>query len=203
MRTPVLRPLSEYPCLRLWCSVASSVPSFLATQISISQLLNIWKLVLNTQKNARLGIIGNGDKKFELFLKEKARKLQIDHQLDWLGYVNNEDKYKLYLQSKFLVHSTIYDNNGMVAAEALCSGLPVIMYDLDKLKFYSDGCLKIKIGDQAQYAREILRLIKDDDYFNKIKPSSQTVENLKNLWKWENRAGLFKEFLTNYEKNTA
>lgn len=175
--------------------------SRLHPQKGISQFLDIWKLVITKQKNAKLGIMGNGSREFEDFLKEKAKKLNIAYSLKWFGYVGGEEKYRLYLQSKVFSHSTIYDNNGMVAAEALCSGLPVIMYDLDKLKFYDDGCIKIKVGDKIQYSEEILRLIKDRDYYNKTKPSLKAIDKLKKIWKWENRMSVFKFFLENYEKN--
>jgi glycosyltransferase involved in cell wall biosynthesis len=175
--------------------------SRLHPQKGISQLLDIWKLVLSDKKNAKLAVIGNGGIEFERLLKDKSRKLNIEKNIYWLGYVNNEAKYKLYLQSKFFVHPAIYDNNGMVVAEALCSGLPVVMYDSDSRKFYDDGCIKIKINDQIQYSKEILRLIKDKKYYNKIKPSFEMVKELKKLWKWKNRANIFKKFLEDYEKN--
>lgn len=176
--------------------------SRLHPQKGIEQLLEIWKIVVDTKKDVELGIIGNGEKSFENFLKEKSKKLGIEGNITWLGYVNNEDKYKIYLQSKVLVHSTIYDNNGMVAAEALCSGIPVVMYNLDELKFYQAGCVKVAIGNKKEYARVIIKLLEEKDYYNKISPSQELVARFKELWRWENRANIFKNFLDNYEKNT-
>jgi glycosyltransferase involved in cell wall biosynthesis len=170
-------------------------------QKGISQLLDIWKIVVKERPESKLGIIGNGEKKFEKFLKKKSKRLNIDSNIAWLGYINNEDKYNIYLQSKLLVHSTIYDNNGMVAAEALCSGLPVVMYDLTELKFYNTGCLKIKIGDKTMYAKEIIELISNQSYYNFVKPDYNAISSFKKFWSWENRADLFKTFLENYEKN--
>lgn len=102
--------------------------SRLHPQKGISQLLDVWKKVIKVIPSAELVIMGNGEKKFEEFLKEKVKKLGIDKNINWLGFVNGAEKYKVYLQSKIFLHGTIYDNNGMVAAEALCSGIPVIMY---------------------------------------------------------------------------
>ena len=135
--------------------------------------------------------MGNGEKKFEEFLKEKVKKLGIDKNINWLGFVNGAEKYKVYLQSKIFLHGTIYDNNGMVAAEALCSGIPVIMYDLPQLRYiYKDGCIKIEIGNKNQYAQEII---------SKLKTSRITGITNRNkiadLWNWQNRAKTFNDFL--------
>ena len=174
--------------------------SRLHQQKGISQLLDICKLVVDDYKDFKFGIIGNWDKDFEIFLKEKSKKLNIENNIEWLGYVNNEDKYKLYLSSKIFLHGTIFDNNWMVAAEALCSWIPVVMYDLENLRFYSEWCVKVKIGDKNQFSKEILKLINDKSYYNQIKPSIDTINKLKNLWNWKNRSNLFHNFLKNNEK---
>jgi len=170
-------------------------------QKGISQLLDIWKMVIEERPEAILAIIGNGENKFEDFLRNKAGDLNIEKNITWLGYVNNEKKYQLYFQSKLFIHPTIYDNNGMVAAEALCSGLPVIMYDLKNLQFYSKGCIKVAINDKMEYAERIVRLIADTKYYESKKPSQEDISQLRTLWDWKNRTNIFKIFLEDYEKN--
>lgn len=170
--------------------------SRLHPQKGISQLLEIWRLVTNTIPDAKLAVIGNGEQQFVDHLKMKAHRLQLPGNIDWLGYVNNVEKYKIYLQSKVFVHPTIYDNNGMVAAEALCSGLPVVMYDLEPLRnVYKDGCIKIKFGDKLAYANVLASLIADDTFYDINKPSAKMVKQLEAHWDWVNRARLFQTFL--------
>jgi glycosyltransferase involved in cell wall biosynthesis len=165
--------------------------SRLHPQKGISQLLDVWKKVTEVIPTAKLVIMGNGEKKFEEFLKEKAKKLGIDNNINWFGFVNGAEKYKVYLQSKMFLHGTIYDNNGMVAAEALCSGISVIMYDLPQLKdIYRDGCTKIEIGNKNQYAQEIINKLKS------YKTTKITNRNkIADVWDWQNRAKTFNAFL--------
>ena len=170
--------------------------SRLHPQKGISGLLNIWARVVAEHPPALLAIIGNGEPQYESHLREKARLLGIDGNVKWLGYVNNEAKYEIYGKSRFLVHSTVYDNNGMVAAEALCTGLPVVMYDLPALReVYKEGCVKVPCFDQAVYAETILRLLGDEEELARVRPSESEVARLRGHWNWKARSDLFYEFM--------
>lgn len=176
--------------------------SRLHPQKGISQLLDIWKIVVKSSPGAVLGIIGNGDSVFENYLKDKAQKLSIGKNIDWLGYVNNTEKYKIYLKSKMLVHTTIYDNNGMVAAEALCTGLPVIMYDLPSLGFYEKGCVKISQRNYKAYAEAVVKILTDVSYYNQVVPPKKSIADMRDFWNWKFRSTLFNNFIKSYEKHT-
>lgn len=176
--------------------------SRLHPQKGISSLLDIWAMVIKKLPEARLAIIGNGEETYEKFLKEKATRLKMKKNISWLGYVNGVDKFKIYNQSKVFLHATVYDNNGMVATEALCSGLSVVMYDLKNFReLYTEGCIKAKEGSKKEFSDDIIRLLTDSDFYSKIKPSKDTIECLRSQWKWVNRARIFKEFLSEHEKH--
>jgi len=169
--------------------------SRLHPQKGISQLLDVWATVIKEIPTAKLAIIGNGEDSYERFLREKAKKLKVDKNVKWLGYINGVNKYKIYLQSKMFLHGTIYDNNGMVAAEALCSGLPVIMYDLPQLKnVYKEGCIKIPLGDKKKFSEGIIKeLVKDS--IGRL--SYARIDKLLSYWSWEHRVREFMIFLYN------
>ena len=161
-------------------------------QKGISQLLDVWALVVKSIPKARFAIIGNGEKSYEKLLKNKAKRLGIDKNVKWLGYINGVDKYTIYLQSKIFLHGSIYDNNGMVAAEALCSGLTVVMYDLPQFKkIYNEGCIKVGNGDKLKFAIIVINLIKN----NKINPSLKIQHKLIEYWNWKSRIQDFYNFL--------
>ncbi len=142
---------------------------------------------------ARLTVIGNGAPGYEAYLKTKAERLGIAGTIDWLGYINNEAKYEIYRSAKVMVHPTVFDNNGMVAAEALCSGLPVVMYDLPALReVYTTGCVKVPFGDQARFAAEVSRLLKNPAA---AAPDAGHVAELRAHWGWANRVKCFAAFL--------
>lgn len=174
--------------------------SRLCYQKGIWGFLDVWKLVAEKCPSARLTVIGNGDSAYEAKLKDKARRLGIADSIDWLGYVNNEAKFRIYSESRVFVHPTVFDNNGMVAAEALCSGLPVVMYDLPALrKVYADGCVKVPYGDKIRFADEIVRLASDAAHYAEVAPTAEQVKTLREHWNWTSRVDRFVEFLTGLE----
>lgn len=170
--------------------------SRLHPQKGIAGFLDVWKQVLASQPNAKLAVIGNGTPDYEVFLRQKAQRLAIDHSIDWLGYVNGPAKFQIYAQSRIFVHPTVFDNNGMVAAEALCTGLPVVMQDLPSLrKVYTTGCVKVPFANHDAYASAILRLLADPNALASAAPSNSEVEQLRHHWQWESRAQQFLAFL--------
>lgn len=183
---------SEGPSQVVFCSR-------LHPQKGIDAFLDTWKLVLDKlgaeggRAKPRLLVIGNGEKAYEEYLRNKAARLAISDTVSWLGYVNNEEKYRIYASSIFLVHPTVFDNNGMVAAEALCTGLPVVMQDIPALRdVYTDGCVKVPFGDHEAFASAIVKLISNPIYYKTVAPTTEQLASLRSRWRWEARG---KEFL--------
>ena len=174
--------------------------SRLHPQKGVEGLLDIWRFVREKNPLLRLTLIGNGAPDYEARLRRKVERLGIADSIDWLGYVNNEAKFRVYSESRVFVHPTVFDNNGMVAAEALCSGLPVVMYDLPALrKVYADGCVKVPYGDKVRFADEIVRLASDAAHYAEVAPTAEQVKTLREHWNWPSRVDRFVEFLTGLE----
>lgn len=170
--------------------------SRLHPQKGIDAFLDTWAIVYAAIPTARLTVIGNGDKDYESYLKAKAVRLGIADAINWLGYVNNEAKFTLYAESRVFVHPTIFDNNGMVAAEALCSGLPVVMYDLPALRdVYSIGCIKVPFGDKRAFADAVIALLTNNDRYHEVAPTPKQIAELRTHWDWATRAREFNAFL--------
>jgi len=167
--------------------------SRLHPQKGIDGFLDIWKKVLDRCPSVRLTVIGNGAPDYERRLRDKSRRLGIADSIDWLGYVNNGAKYEVYRSARVMVHPTVFDNNGMVAAEALCSGLPVVMYDLPALRHvYTTGCVKVPFGDKSAFA---VTLIKELYGTGMSAPRLEQVASLRCRWDWRNRVVEFRNWL--------
>jgi len=170
--------------------------SRLHPQKGLDGFLDVWKLVTDRLPKVRLTVIGNGAESYERKLRDKAKRLGIDRSIDWLGYVNNEAKYAIYAQAHVMVHPTVFDNNGMVAAEALCSGLPVVMYDLPALRnLYTDGCLKVPFGDKTAFANVLVELLSDPARRATVAPTPVQKDALRTRWNWPSRVAEFETWL--------
>ena len=170
--------------------------SRLCAQKGIMGFLDVWKLVHDRLPSARFTVIGNGAPDFERALKAKAERLGVADSIDWLGYVNNGAKYEIYRSARVMVHPTIFDNNGMVAAEALCSGLPVVMYDLPPLRHvYTTGCAKVPFGDKVAFAETVAGLLSGEARYASVAPSAEQVADLRAFWDWPNRVAKFRAWL--------
>ena len=166
--------------------------SRLCAQKGIWGFLDVWRRVLDEALGARLAVIGNGAPEFERALKAKAKALGVADSVDWLGYVNGEAKYAIYRSARVFVHPTVFDNNGMVAAEALCSGLPVVMYDLPPLRHvYTTGCVKVPRGDKAAFAHEVASLLLDAEHARAVAPDDEQTKALRAFWNWPERVRRF------------
>ena len=170
--------------------------SRLCAQKGIRGFLDVWKRVLDRLPAARFTLIGTGAPDFERSLRAKAEALGVADSIDWMGYVNNEAKYEIYRSARVMVHPTVFDNNGMVAAEALCSGLPVVMYDLPALRsVYTTGCVKVPFGDQSAFADRVVKLLTEPDYAASVAPTAAQVAALRAHWNWSQRAAQFAAWL--------
>lgn len=170
--------------------------SRLHPQKGIDAFLNVWSLVHARLPTARLSVIGNGEPDYEHALKDKAKRLGFAQTIDWLGYVNNQAKFNIYSEAKVFVHPTVFDNNGMVAAEALCTGLPVVLQDLPALRdVYTIGCLKVPFGDRSAFAAAIVSLLENRDKCAAVAPTAEQIQRLRAQWNWTARSAAFDAWL--------
>jgi glycosyltransferase involved in cell wall biosynthesis len=59
-------------------------------------------------------------------LREYAKKLDIEEYIQWIGFVDEEDKPSLYRLANVYVFPSLYEGFGLMALEAMASGTPVV-----------------------------------------------------------------------------
>jgi glycosyltransferase involved in cell wall biosynthesis len=154
-------------------------------QKGVLELVEIWKLVVNKQPKALLAIIGDGQ--LEQELKDKIKKYKLQKNIILFGFKSGKEKFEIFKQSKLVVHPAIYDSGGMAAAEAMAWGLPGVSFDLESLKtYYPKGMVKTPYGDYNKFSQNILKLLTDKKYYDRI--SDQAISLITNVWNWEIRA---------------
>ncbi len=80
------------------------------------------------------------------------------------------EKYKILKSSKIFLHTSIYDNSGMTAAEAMACGLPAVRFDIPALRIaYPKGMLVVPLKDSPKFAKAVLQLLEDEHCIIKYK----------------------------------
>ncbi len=154
-------------------------------QKGVLELIDIWKKVYDRKKGAKLAMIGIGP--LEQKVREKIKRYKLEKNIDLLGFRDGKDKYKIFKQSKIMVHPATYDSGGMAAAEGMAWGLPGVGFDLKALKtYYPRGMIKTPEGDLNEFAKNILKFLDDQDLYHKI--SKEAIDLTQEIWDWDKRA---------------
>jgi glycosyltransferase involved in cell wall biosynthesis len=79
--------------------------------------------------DVRLAIAGPGDEALVQQLKQQAQGLGIDGRISWLGMLDAASKWEALRGAEALVLPSHHENFGVVVAEALACGVPVLISD--------------------------------------------------------------------------
>jgi glycosyltransferase involved in cell wall biosynthesis len=160
----------------------------------VDYLIDIWARVCKIRPDARLALIGNGSKDFEGKIQQEIIKRGLQRNIDTLGYMDGIDKYQVLKSSKVFLHTSIYDNSGMTAAEAMACGLPAVRFDIPALRIaYPKGMLVVPLKDSGEFAKAVLQLLTNNDLYCKLqKEALELAEN----WDWDKKAGNIFKYIT-------
>jgi glycosyltransferase involved in cell wall biosynthesis len=143
------------------------------------ELLRVWRIVCNEIPHARLAVIGSGP--LETQMKQEIHKLDLQDEVDMLGWVEGKWKYEILKSSRVFLHTPVRDTGGMAAAEGMACGLPVVGFDLPGYEFaYPQGMLKAPVGDVHAFAGLVIELLHNETLWRRV-----SAEALDSSLKWD------------------
>lgn len=161
------------------------------------ELVKIWNLVKQKKNNAKLAVVGIGPLKNKII--RYIRKKSLEKNIDMLGFISGEPKYKIFKSSRIFLHTPILDTGGMAAAEGMAAGLPVVGFDLPGYKYsYPRGMLKAPVGDLESFAKLALDLLNDEILYSKIRKEALDFSK---EWAWEKKAEMVLEKIEGIYEN--
>lgn len=108
-------------------------------------------------------LIGDGELKDDIL--RKIKELRLDGKVKLVGFQDNP--YPIMKSCKLLLMPSLWEGFGLAAVEALALGLPVVCSNVGGLPtVINDECGKI-CDTEADYVKEIEKLLLDDEYFEK------------------------------------
>jgi glycosyltransferase involved in cell wall biosynthesis len=128
------------------------------------ELMDVWKILMQKKPDARLAMIGSGP--LDAQCKAKAEKLGLAKNVEFFGFRDGVEKYKIIKSARVVVYPAVFEVGGMASAEALACGLPGVSFDLPPLRiYYPRGWLKAPPGDFPGLADCIHRLLTDEKLY--------------------------------------
>lgn len=94
----------------------------------VPDLLIAWRAIVDEKSRARLIVMGRGS--YLQKARETVKTLRLKHNVEFTGHLSDSEKYAMMKSSRLFVFPTkAREGWGIVAAEAMACGLPVILYD--------------------------------------------------------------------------
>ncbi len=101
--------------------------AFLGRLHPIKKVENLlYGVYLSSRRDVKVFIIGKGDEEYERFLRYEAKRLGIESQVQFLGFLNGREKYEQLVKMDALFVPSDMENFGMIIPEALIVGTPVM-----------------------------------------------------------------------------
>jgi glycosyltransferase involved in cell wall biosynthesis len=144
----------------------------------IFDLVPIWKAVSSEIPTAKLVMIGNGSEKDRL--TKLIEREHLTENITLCGFVEETKKFDILRKSKLFVLPSSVDAWGIVIAEAMSNGVPVIVYDLPAFRtIWEDTIIYVPEGDRQAFAKTVLELLRDPGLRSEL--SQNGLGRLRNL----------------------
>src|SRR3989338_1175733 len=149
-------------------------------------LIEAWKLVCDRFPNSVMAVIGS-DINFDDVVK-RVKDKGLFENIKFMGFLNGIDKFTVMKSSKICIFPSTYESFGMVVAEAMACGLPVVAYDLPVYReIYPVGMIKADIGDIKGLAEKIIKLFSNKEARQRM--SKEAYESSQRF-NWEKTADM-------------
>ena len=147
-------------------------------QKGILELMSMWREVNKVLPKANLCVVGNGP------LLRQAKRL-APSTVDFLGYLEGREKYRMIQSSKIILHPAIWDSGGMSCAEGMAYGLPAVGFNLPAYKtYYAEGI--VKCNSKAHFAETIIKLLTDKGLYKIMGEGARSY--IYRVWDWDKKA---------------
>jgi rhamnosyl/mannosyltransferase len=161
-------------------------------------LLNALLDIVKNKKDVTLTVVGDGDAvdEYKRFVVEN----KLVNDVFFKGFLFGKELANEYKKVDILVAPTQKESFGMVIAEAMSSGLPVVASNVGGVpKLVEDGITGylVKCGNVKSLSKKILKLLNDKD--KQVEFGKRGEEKIKKDFTWEKKVNeyikLFKDVL--------
>ncbi len=157
----------------------------LAYHKGIDVLINALKIIKDKYNSIHLTLVGSSKDNYEQFLRELVNKLDLNMNITFKGYVDDNELDLLYRVHDVFIHPARWSEPyARTIMEALIHGLPCIVSDIGgSQEIVGDAGIVFRNNDPDDLANKILMLISNKEllckmHMNTIKVISKNDINL-------------------------
>jgi glycosyltransferase involved in cell wall biosynthesis len=148
--------------------------SRIAKEKNIDFLIESFSVIKKSGKNIKFLIVGDGAEKEEL--ERKVKDLNLENEIFFTGLVSRDEIVGLYQASDIFVFASLTETQGLVAVEAMASGLPVVAIKAsgieDIVKDKEDGILTGNSVDE--FSASVLQVAEDENLRKEFSARAKT-----------------------------
>jgi len=139
--------------------------------------------IVNGYRDTKFIIGGKGPMTEEL--KARVQVMGLTDKFEFLGYVEDEIRNKLYRVSDVAVFPSLYEPFGIVVLEAMSAGCPVIVSDtggLSEIVKHEINGLKCFVGSPRSLGDNVLKILNDEKLKENIVKNS--LKDIQEKYTW-------------------
>ena len=162
----------------------------------VDELVKAMSIIKTVIPSVKCVIAGSGDHNVYKELKELAKKLGLDKNIEFKEAISEEEKAKYLEKAWVYVMTSMKEGFGISALEAQACGTPVVGYKIpgliDSVKDGETGFL-VPDGDRAALAKTVLRVLMDKELRVEM---SRKAKLFASNYSWESSAEKFSTLIS-------
>ena len=138
--------------------------------------LRVFARVHEVLSDARLLVVGGGAPEVERSLRDQARRDGIGNAVSFLGYRRHPLPY--LMQANALLMTSPSEGFPLVLAEAMCVGLPAVLFALPQVALLNNaggGAVQVPQGDVEAAADSLVALLSDRDVQRRLSRAARVA----------------------------
>ena len=157
----------------------------MAPEKGIYDLLLIWRKVIDEIPEAKLAVAGKRVQPYYDRWLNELKKMKLQQNISHLGELEREELIKAYYSSKIFVFPSRVEGAGIVIAEAMAAGLPIVARRLPAYKRLYAGAPALYLADTLDdMAGKVVEILKNPSFIERAGLENRRYA-LKNF-NWEN-----------------
>jgi len=126
----------------------------------IFDLLEIWKKVTATKRDAKMLVLG-GTNDEQDFFKRLVKKEKMEKNIEVCGYINKEkEKFKKIAQAKVFILTSYEEGWPLTINEVMAVGTPIIAYGIKELRYIWQKEIEwVSLGKTGIFSKKIVKLL--------------------------------------------